>query len=186
MCLLSSSSQDTSCDFNLEGCFKLKGLRCLVQQSWSEANVSALGVIYKRKCGKIMTFISVTWTPPNKWHLGLEYVVYCRGGLARLLTETTNQEAGLGRLECQVAVLLLTASLDTPAKVTYVANVCKISSSFPSQQSEVICCLSRNTHWISMLAMLLSSFWYPVVNKKHKGCYYVTSTFVPLIESIQV
>lgn len=92
--------------------------------------------------------------PFDKRHPWTEYVIKGRGCLARLLTETTDQETVLRRFEGQVTFLVLTASFNAHAKVTHITNVCKVSRSSPPQESEIIGGLARDAHWSPMLAML--------------------------------
>ena len=96
--------------------------------------------------------------PCHKTHPGTKYVVQGGGGLARFFTETIDKKASFCGLEGQVTFLVLTAPFDTHLEVPHVTNVGKVSRSFSSQQSDVICGFSRYTDRRSVLAMLLSRF----------------------------
>ena len=79
-----------------------------------------------------ITSLALQQMPPDETHPGTKYIIQGRRGLARLLTKTTDQEAGLWRFEGQVTIFLLTATLNAHTEIAHVTNVRKISRLFSS------------------------------------------------------
>jgi len=96
--------------------------------------------------------------PCHKTHPGTKYVVKGGGGLTRFFAKTIDKKARFCRLKGQVAFLVLAAPFDTHLKVAHVTNVGKVSRSFSSKQSNVICGFSRDADRCSVFAVFLSCF----------------------------
>ena len=107
----------------------------------------------------MVTFLVVFQMSCHKTHPGTKYVVKGGRGLARFFAKTIDKKASFGGFEGEVAFLGLAAPFDAHLKVAYVTNVSKVSRSFSSQQSDVICGFPRDADRRSVFSMLLSCFY---------------------------